>query len=96
MESAYTSPLPAFVGDLFALRAQRYKTNERTTMDNGISENLQALDTFLLTGNVCEDTMLLSELDGFLAGVIVCPDLIMPSTWMPAIWAGEPPVSMTA
>ena len=92
MESAYTSPLPTSVGDLFALRAQRYKTNERTAMDNGISKNLQKLDEFLLTGNVSDEAMLLSELDGFLAGVIVCPDLIMPSTWMPAIWAGQPPV----
>ncbi len=26
-----------------------------------------------------EDAMLLSELDGYLAGVLVCPDLILPS-----------------
>jgi len=30
--------------------------------------------------------MLLSELDGFLAGIIVSPDTIMPSQWMPMIW----------
>src|SRR4051794_22259106 len=33
-----------------------------------------------------EDAMLLSELDGYLAGVLVCPDLILPSEWLPPIW----------
>lgn len=36
--------------------------------------------------------MTLSELDGFMAGLIVTPDLIRPSEWMPAIWRGEDPV----
>ena len=36
--------------------------------------------------------MLLSQLDGFLAGVIVCPDLIRPSEWVPLVWGSEGPV----
>src|SRR4051812_24254078 len=37
-----------------------------------------------------EDAMLLSELDGYLAGVLVCPDLILRSEWLPPIWgAGD-------
>jgi uncharacterized protein len=35
------------------------------------------------------EAMQLSELDGFMAGVIVCPELIMPSEWLPHIWGGE-------
>ena len=35
-----------------------------------------------------DDAMLLSELDGYLAGILVCPDLILPSAWLPAIWGG--------
>jgi len=35
-----------------------------------------------------EDAMLLSELDGYLVGVLVCPDLILPSEWLPPIWGG--------
>ena len=31
--------------------------------------------------------MLIEELDGFLAGVIVCPEMILPSRWMPHIWS---------
>lgn len=33
-----------------------------------------------------DDAMLLSELDGYLAGIVVCPETIMPSEWMPEIW----------
>jgi uncharacterized protein len=36
-----------------------------------------------------EEAMLLSELDGYLAGVLVCPELILPSEWLPGIWGGE-------
>lgn len=32
------------------------------------------------------EAMLVSELDGFLTGVLVCPDLIMPSQWLPLVW----------
>ena len=30
--------------------------------------------------------MLLEELDGFIAGLLVCPDLIKPGEWLPVIW----------
>ncbi len=33
-----------------------------------------------------EDTMLLEELDGFMAGLLVCPDLIKPGEWLPIVW----------
>ena len=33
-----------------------------------------------------DDAMLLSELDGYLAGILVCPELIPPSEWLPAVW----------
>ncbi len=41
-----------------------------------------------------EEAMLLEELDGFVAGLIVCPDLIKPSEWLPFVWGaggGEEP-----
>ncbi|KXV51386.1 UPF0149 family protein [Acetobacter tropicalis] len=41
-----------------------------------------------------ETAMLLSELDGFLAGVVICPDIILPSEWLSVALdpedAGEP------
>ena len=30
--------------------------------------------------------MLLEELEGFIAGLLVCPDLIKPGEWLPIIW----------
>ena len=30
--------------------------------------------------------MLLSEFDGFCAGLIVCPEMIPPSEWLPLVW----------
>ena len=61
-------------------------------MSRRISHKLQRLDDFLLSLNVDDDAMLLAELDGFLAGIAVCPDLIPPSEWMPMIWGEDEPV----
>jgi len=36
-----------------------------------------------------EDCMLLSNLDGFLTGIVVGPEPIPSSEWMPAIWGGK-------
>ena len=60
-------------------------------MTGKLSRLLLKLDAFLHSEAVDEDAMLLSELDGFLAGVIVCPDLIAPSEWLPLIWGEELP-----
>jgi uncharacterized protein len=49
---------------------------------------LEQLDDFLTAvGREHEEVMLLEELDGFLAGVVVCPEMIPPSRWMPHIWS---------
>lgn len=33
--------------------------------------------------------MLLTQLDGFLSGVLVCPDLIMPREWLQNVWGRD-------
>lgn len=33
-----------------------------------------------------EEAMLFEELDGFVAGVLVCPEMIPPSAWLPLVW----------
>ncbi|MGJ3260609.1 MAG: UPF0149 family protein [Rhodospirillales bacterium] len=62
-------------------------------MSGELSRKLRQLDAFLMDDALSDDAMLLSELDGFLAGVIVCPDPIVPSEWVPLIWRnGDGPV----
>ena len=36
-----------------------------------------------------DDAMLLEELDGFIAGLLTCPELIKPSEWLPVVWGSE-------
>jgi len=57
-----------------------------------IPKKLRQLEKFLSSDAISEDAMLLSELDGFIAGIVICPSLIVPSEWIPVIWAGEEPV----
>lgn len=61
-------------------------------MSGELSSKLRELDDFLLSEEVDEDAMLLSELDGFLAGLIVCPDLVQPSEWLPLVWGEDAPL----
>lgn len=43
----------------------------------------QTLDAYLNSDNSPDECLGLSELDGFLTGVICCPVVIMPSEWLP-------------
>ena len=53
--------------------------------------NLDALDDYLMSERAPDDSMGLSDLDGLLTGVIVGPELILPSEWLPVIWGGGEP-----
>jgi uncharacterized protein len=53
--------------------------------------DLEALDRYLDSDLLPDDCMALSDLDGFLTGVIIGPDLIQPDEWMAVIWGGEEP-----
>jgi uncharacterized protein len=57
---------------------------------NGIID-LDALDEYLMSDHAPDDSMGLSDLDGFLTGVIVGPELIRPNEWLPVIWGGVDP-----
>jgi uncharacterized protein len=52
-----------------------------------LSRNAKRLAETLLDLEV--EAMLIEELDGYIAGLIVCPELIPPSIWMPPIWNRE-------
>ena len=53
--------------------------------------DLDVLDAFLLSDRAPEDSMGLSDLDGFLAGIAVGPELVLPSEWLPCVWGGAEP-----
>lgn len=57
-----------------------------------ISPRLKRLDRALMDLGGDADPMLLSQLDGVVAGVLVCPDLILPGEWLPLVWGGDEPV----
>ena len=51
--------------------------------------DLDALDDFLMSDRAPSESMMLSDLDGFLTGIAVGPELVLPSEWLPLIWGGE-------
>lgn len=53
----------------------------------GLSRRLRQLEQELLA--LGEETMLVEELDGFIAGLLVCPDLIKPGEWLPVVWGRD-------
>jgi uncharacterized protein len=50
---------------------------------------LDELDQLLLDQS--DEGMMLSELDGYLTGLIVSPDLVPQSQWLKPVWGGVPP-----
>jgi uncharacterized protein len=52
-----------------------------------LPRHLRQLEQELLA--LGDDAMLLEELDGFIAGLLVCPDLIKPSEWLASVWGTE-------
>ena len=53
------------------------------------SDLIAWLDGFLQSAEVPSTAMSLEELDGFITGLVIGPDVVMPSEYMPMIWGGE-------
>jgi uncharacterized protein len=51
--------------------------------------DLDLLEALFLEQPPENDGMLLSEFDGFCAGLIVCPDMIPPSAWLSHVWGDD-------
>lgn len=51
--------------------------------------DLDQLDAYLNSDRSPPESLMLSCLDGFLAGIAVGPELVMPSEWLPVVW-GDP------
>jgi len=53
--------------------------------------DIERLDAFLMSDDAPENCMQISDLDGFLTGILCSPDLIMPSEWLPLVWGNPEP-----
>jgi yecA family protein len=51
-----------------------------------------AVDALEVADQVHAEVRGLSDLDGFLTGIAIGPEPVMPSEWLPAVWGGEEPV----
>lgn len=49
-------------------------------------EDLDQLDALLQALTQEQFPMTVSELNGYLTGILVAPDLVMPSEWLPGVW----------
>lgn len=56
--------------------------------------DLVSLDDYLSSDHSPEGTMCISDLDGFLTGVLCSPDLIKPSEWLPIVWRSNGPLGV--
>ena len=68
-----------------------HKLADEMAVDPVDPVDLETLDSFLMSENAPPESMMLSDLDGFLTGIAVGPELILPSEWLPLIWGGEAP-----
>ena len=55
----------------------------------GLPRHARELNELLLDYPVDSGVMWLSQFDGFVAGLLVCPDMIVPSVWLPVVMGGD-------
>lgn len=53
-----------------------------------LEDPIDLLDRFLLSDGAPDNSIGVSDLDGFLTGIVVGPELILPSEWLPKVWGG--------
>jgi uncharacterized protein len=56
-----------------------------------VPPDLEELARYLDSDLSPDDCMGLSDLDGFLTAIVIGPEIIMPSEWVPTIWGDEEP-----
>ena len=54
-----------------------------------LDEELDRLNDLLNQIPVEREGMTIVEFDGYVAALIVCPEMILPSEWLPPVWGGD-------
>jgi uncharacterized protein len=67
-----------------------------TQETHDLKDEIEALDAFLMSDDSPEDCMMLCDLDGFLTGIAIGPQLIPPSEWLPIVWGNQEPAFKSA
>lgn len=52
--------------------------------------DLAALDEYLSSDDSADNCMMLSDLDGFIHGILCCPTIIPSEEWMPIAFGADP------
>lgn len=61
-----------------------------TNLDESLSSHeLDELSTFLLSDATPETCMNLMKLDGYLTAIVIGPEVVMPSMWLPGVWGDK-------
>lgn len=53
--------------------------------------DIERLDAYLLSDNAPDNSMGVSDIDGFLTGLVAGPEAIPPSIWLPVVFGDEDP-----
>lgn len=53
------------------------------------NEEIDELNAFLMSEATPDDCMDIVTLDGFLTALVIGPELVPPSVWLPLVWGGE-------
>jgi uncharacterized protein len=54
-----------------------------------LEDHIDLIDRFLLSDQTPDNSIGLSDLDAFLTGIVVGPELIMPSDWLSVVSGGK-------
>lgn len=52
---------------------------------------IDILDRFLMSDRAPDSSMGVSDIDGLLTGIVIGPEIVLPSEWLTVVWGGEKP-----
>jgi uncharacterized protein len=78
------------------MRAQALAQTPSQAFVHESDRDLETLDRFLKSDRSPPNSMMLSELDGFLTGICIGPELVRPDEWLSLVWGGQAPAFASA